>query len=116
MAQLIGFYLTIAKAAIVRPCCTTWAFGYYLSKRQMLARSCKEEKIRCDRVCHYFRRWPCLSRSGQQVYTVTKAAFYATVVSVIVTVFSFAMYKEPARRQSRPAGCAWWAKSGAETS
>ena len=95
MAQLIGLsYLTIAKAAIV-PALLYYMGAFvalhYLSKRlKIFGEGCKE-KIRVIEFAIIFVPLAVFIAFLAVGYTVTKAAFYATVVSVIVTVFSFVM-------------------------
>ena len=121
MAQLIGLsYLTIAKAAIV-PALLYYMGAFvalhYLSKRlKIFGEGCKE-KIRVIEFAIIFVPLAVFIAFLAVGYTVTKAAFYATVVSVIVTVFSFAMAtKNPAQTAKQAGGlCMKVAKSGAES-
>lgn len=121
MAQLIGIsYLAIAKAAIM-PALLYYLGAFvalhYLSKRlKIFGEGCKD-KIMMMEFAIIFIPLAVFVAFLAVGYTVTKAAFYATVISLVVTAFSFfAATKSPGQTARQSGGlCMKVATSGAES-
>lgn len=121
MAQLTGLaYLTIAKSAIV-PALLYYMGAFvalhYLSKRlKIFGEGCKE-KIGIIEAAIIFIPLAVFIAFLAIGYTVTKAAFYATVISVFVMAISFYLLYKNAGQVVRETGslCLKVATSGAES-
>lgn len=121
MAQLIGVsYLAIAKAAII-PALLYYMGAFvalhYLSKRLKIYGEGCAEKIQMMEFAIIFVPLGVFVGFLAFGYTVTKAAFYATVVAVVVTAFSYFMADKNGAVVAKKTGglCMEVATSGAES-